>query len=56
MIKADSQMIADEILESIVSQINVSMIGDSSLLTKDGLTELIQRLTLANSLLDDSHT
>lgn len=47
-----NQEIAREILESIVSQITTTMIGDLSPLTKSGLTELMQRIILANEMLD----
>lgn len=48
----EQNVIAREILTDIIRQIEVSMIRDGSPLTKPGLTELMQRIILANSLLD----
>lgn len=49
-----NQEIAREILESIVSQIQTTMIFDKSPLTEKGLWEIHQRLKLASDLLSES--
>lgn len=54
MIKTDSQMIADEILEDLADQILTTMIKDRSPLTSHGMEVFIKRLALANGLLREN--